>query len=429
MPQNQSNNSDTIVIRRPDGTFVTVAVADQLNQTSAADQPMPKPPVQRTENVQSKTDSKPDIVQTDENPQPEPESNTDTQGGDQMHEKVASTPPQQSQVQPKSNVASTEIQWDHEVAEVIASLQLAVNDPVLVNRLQSIVLSRLRDVRDWLQTKEALTKNVSSGGLGLSEAEAAEVLNKIESRYQVVHSHNEKQNSSIPQQAVEDVYAPSAELTALTESDLPVPARDGYKDLLAKYLDGGAVGDAILNEVQTPTGLNNSASSKPSVEEVAFEQPSPPPLPKPRPTPPKPATQPAPKPPKQPTTPAPAPEPPVPSMQDVKAKKRLMSPVDELQQMRLADFRRLGSSTTERLKSINETLEELGDESFSKRVEGIKAWRSNPLYLAYIKIGDMSLGSGKSVEQVIADLQEQGQETFTLEEFEQLTDFNKALRY
>ncbi len=391
MPHTTAHD-DTILIRKPDGTFVTVGVAD-ASQQAIIETPQTKPQAPAPKDLPVESDlTAPTSTPAVDKPMT------------QQHK-------QQSATHSKSAV----IDWDHEVATVIASLQLTVNDQQLLGRLRSIILSRLRDIRDLLQTKEAITKNVQSGGLGLSEVEAAEVLNSIEHRYKAIHAHQAEASASIPHRDVEDVYAAAAELDALSESDLPTPVGDNYKNLLAGYLNKEAVVTSPPDAVQVPATASAQQQEpaqfdKPPVVQTA--SPTKPPQQK-----------------KRNAQPPPPPEPVTPSMQDVKTKRRLMSPVDELQQMRLSDFRRLGSTTNDRLKKVTEVLEELGDESFSQRVEGIKAWRSSPLYQAYIAVGDSSLGSGKAIVDMIKDMQSQGKDTFTLDEFEQITDFNKSLRY
>lgn len=69
------------------------------------------------------------------------------------------------------------------------------------------------------------------------------------------------------------------------------------------------------------------------------------------------------------------------------------------------------------------------DESFQKKVEGIKAWRQSPLYRKYLAVGNESLEKNVSVEQIINNKLEKSSDELTLEEFNKISDFNKKLRY
>ena len=413
------NQTDKILIRKPDGSFEYVSVpADSADRTEAtvAQPALPtRPPAKHPPAV-----AKPDVSQ------------------------IAPPPPQETPAVKSSSSArpdSQGIDWNKIVTEVITQLPETLKsgadrDEAWLTRLKSAVLSRLRDVRDKLATQEILVKANSAGGLGFAPAEAAQVSKMIDKFYQQVHqapSSSSKSGFSNRQFEVTDMYRPSASLEALIAADVPVARTGGYEDMLSNYLG------------------KKSAGSEPT-EKIA---PAGPPAPKiPAPQPPAPAAPAAPRPttpqptptqmPVEPTRsvpenlavavepikrPAPPAAPARPSIEDVKPRSRLMGPVEELKNMRLPDFRRLANSTDSRLDKIVDIIAGLADESFAKKVEGIKAWRHSPIYKLYIKIGNKSLADASTIDQAISALQAAGEEALTIEEFEKITDFNKQIRY
>ncbi len=118
-----------------------------------------------------------------------------------------------------------------------------------------------------------------------------------------------------------------------------------------------------------------------------------------------------------------------PRLEDVKIKRRLLGPIDELKYLTLDELRRWGGGATERIAKIKQKIDALEDESFAKKIEGIKAWRSSPLYQLYLQIGKDSMEQGKPIRDIIAARQSQGQETLSWEEFTLISDLNQQLRF
>jgi len=116
-------------------------------------------------------------------------------------------------------------------------------------------------------------------------------------------------------------------------------------------------------------------------------------------------------------------------LNDVKKDYKLVGPIDELAILNLETFRRLGHDTDERLKKIASKVNLLAQDSVSKKVAGIKAWRTSPLYKMYVAVGQASLENDLNVKQVIRDFTNKGKEILTLEEFESISDLNKMLRF
>ncbi len=113
-------------------------------------------------------------------------------------------------------------------------------------------------------------------------------------------------------------------------------------------------------------------------------------------------------------------------MHDVKYVPKLTGPIEELKEMSLIDFRRLDSDPDIAIKKIIEKIKYLEDDGYDKRLAGIKAWRKSPLNLRYLGIGQESI-STKQVINVIID--SKGEDDLTFKEFKAIMKLNKSLRF
>ena len=117
-------------------------------------------------------------------------------------------------------------------------------------------------------------------------------------------------------------------------------------------------------------------------------------------------------------------------MDDVKFTPKTLTPVDELATISLKKFRYLGSTAAERAQKIKEKIDLLSEYGYSKRLQGINAWRHSPLNSLYLKIGQLSIDRGQPAEQILAEAAQQGEEdTLTLDEFKAILTLNQQLRF
>lgn len=116
-------------------------------------------------------------------------------------------------------------------------------------------------------------------------------------------------------------------------------------------------------------------------------------------------------------------------IEDVKYVPKVMRPLDEIKYMDLVNFRRLGKdplNTAEKIKSKINLLEE---EGYSKKLEGIKAWRLSPVNKLYLAIGHLSISANKPVDVIIEEKKAKGEDYLTDGEFKAIMDLNKSLRF
>jgi len=118
-----------------------------------------------------------------------------------------------------------------------------------------------------------------------------------------------------------------------------------------------------------------------------------------------------------------------PRLEDVKTISRVMGPIEELKYLNLTNFRRLGKNGAASAAKILEKLKLLEDERYSKKLEGINAWRQSPTNKIYLIIGQASISQNKPIDVIIKERQANGLETLSTEEFEAVLGLNRQLRY
>jgi hypothetical protein len=127
-----------------------------------------------------------------------------------------------------------------------------------------------------------------------------------------------------------------------------------------------------------------------------------------------------------PPTPEPTPKEDVPQKAP---KATLTGAVEELQNLTLENFRRLGNSPSAQTDKLLTKINLLEKDSVTKKAQGIEAWRHSQVYGLYLGLGEESLSQGKDVAAIIGQHQAENKPTLTLEEFSVVSDLNKRLRF
>lgn len=118
-----------------------------------------------------------------------------------------------------------------------------------------------------------------------------------------------------------------------------------------------------------------------------------------------------------------------PSLDDVKFVRKLIGPVEELETMTIIDFRRMSPDPATAAKKIKEKVGLLEKELYAKRAQGIDAWHKSEVARFYRLLGQAAMSESRSIEQIIAERQQAGKPTLTIEEFNAIMELNKELRY
>lgn len=305
--------------------------------------------------------------------------------------------------------------------EIIKKTKINFGSAILVERFKQILKTYLRGIRDKISIKQTLTKPFDAGGLGFDNNSVDQVLLVADGVMKSASPISQGPNVSaagLKDSGVRDIeYDLASELKKKdsfkmnkldTEHELapPPPALSSQPDLSRE-----AEPQTRPAAPQTGPLLTQNIIVKPlpvsdygaSAEQVIIKRPNAIKV----------KAEPAGK----------------PKMEDVKFMPKVFGPVDELQYMDLASFRRLAKDPANIIAKIKEKINLLEEDSFVKRLEGIKAWRSNPINRLYLQIGQASISENKPINAIIEEWQAAGQECLNNQEFEAVTDLNKSLRF
>ena len=262
--------------------------------------------------------------------------------------------------------------------------------PELKSRLRSIIFNFLRDRRTLIDTQDIFKRPVLEAGLGLEAALAdslteflKEIKDKVHEQGGIVVDEQDQGLKAVLQEETKVVLPPvtpkdelSAEMGPVTPVVKPVlpPA-----DLTEKL-------DKEINAINNHAFRNLPRLNRPL--KIGKR-----------------------------------------GVADVKKDYRLVGPVEELAILNLETFRRLGVTTAERVKKITGKINLLAEDSLAKKSQGIKAWRTSPLYKMYLAVGQSSMEYNLGIGQVIKEYSAQGRDIISVEEFEAISDLNKQLRF
>lgn len=308
-----------------------------------------------------------------------------------------------------------------------------------------VLLSFFRQMRNSVETRTALTRAVAEGGLGVSDAAVDHILaiakslkDKIE---EIDGSIVEESKQSALQAVTVGSVAGSPTPSAVKQPASVSAAAPQYS---ASSPQGGvsqasvplqpmaptmAPPTPVTNPMLSPTPTPSAPSSAPARPQETAAQSAPSPeqqhiasdreasaIPRV-------------------TRPAPGGFNQIPIVEDVKrSDTRMRQPnltgrVEELAGMTLALWRILDENPRIRAGKVLGKIQNLERESFTRKSQGVDAWRASGVYQLYLELGAQSLAQGKEVSQIIQDMTSRGETTLTLDEFEAISDLNRMLRF
>ena len=106
-----------------------------------------------------------------------------------------------------------------------------------------------------------------------------------------------------------------------------------------------------------------------------------------------------------------------------------MSPLDEIKYLDLINFRRLDKDPQKAADKIRSKINLLEEESYGKKLAGIRFWRSSPINKLYLEIGHLSISGNKPVDVIIEERKIAMRDYLTAAEFKAIMDLNKSLRF
>lgn len=252
-------------------------------------------------------------------------------------------------------------------------------DEYTAKRLRNVVSTRLRDVRNAVQTRAMLERETHVGGVGLPADVAARVADIIEATYQAKHSAiDEEQRKRI--ESMQDEQRKKIDERKQRESEEHAA---WYKQKVA-----GAKGDVAVEQ------LRAAMQGKPMP--IATE-----------------------------STPAMA----KPSMVDIVPPMRLSGLGDELKTMGIETFRRQAKTPEQAAEKIYQKLETLKRENFERWTDGVAAWRSSPLQQQYLRLVTESFSTAKPVAQLVEEKRKIDPNLPTAEELGAIIALNARIQF
>lgn len=357
---------------------------------------------------------------------------------------------------------------EESVEKTLAGLSNRPTDPYLAARLQHIISSRFRDVRSTFEMQQLLLRDSKVGGMGFDQAQTTQVTEQIEQAYKTFHDpimsdekkkldqqielqkmkvderrkreaeehakwyqdrilarkadETQKQELAEKMRAVMSAYAPGPTTPV---APLPMDLKEQKKEVERFGQLVPAIAAGAVPVMPAPTSVTTAPSSaKPPAPPVQGTQP--------------------------PVVPAAGrvarPEVKV-SMETVKLQSaqqamkprmddvtfaggpKLMGLSQELRQLTLAEFRRLGKDPEAAAQKILQKFDILGQESFEKRTEGIQAWQASPLQELYVRLVSESFAQAKPVVEVAEQKRASGVDTLQPEEVSAIIGLNSKLHY
>jgi len=367
--------------------------------------------------------------------------------------KRESVPMEKNEIKPSSSPMPPK-DYDKSAGDVIAQCGFGLS-PDIAARLKTVIVTRLRNVRNDTQTKLRLMDPIAEGGIGLSSVDAEKVLDAVKtsaviSATSVIPADAGIQTPTIqtleppvPAEAEQsigndksgvvstfagttpsldpglrrdDSVTPPPPPTLSIEEDeqgVPVIKEEGTDSLAS-----GSAAQVTTHGIPDRPATRNVGNDKHDGTSLGMIQKTPPASP--------------------PSAMKGAQRIPVQvrpgstvgkvPMSDVKAPPRLLDAVGELRVMTIKDFRRLSPNPAEAASKVTAKIQLLEKDSYTKKMAGIEAWKENEVSQLYRDIGKESFGAGFKVGDVIEKRKNEGKPYLTQEEFEALLDLNENLR-
>ncbi|KKR07344.1 MAG: hypothetical protein UT32_C0012G0007 [Parcubacteria group bacterium GW2011_GWC2_39_14] len=290
------------------------------------------------------------------------------------------TPKAESETQseiPRNNTLDAQRSADQKAIEatvknIIAQLKISFSDEVIERRFLNILTTYFRGIRTQKEIEYVLALPRISGGMELP-ADKAKLICSL------LGQHHEELGKT--RQAITTKVADDLQISTDMQHRLEPPPPMIYKPIMAVKPPSPPARTMVQPPIVKPTAIPAPAMSKPV-------------------------------------------------MTDVKpAQRQLAGPLEELEYMTLDDFRKLGRNDSEIREEVLERVMLLAEQSFVKKIQGVKAWRKSPVYKMYLMLSLVGIQENKTIVRVIEEKQARHEDCLTLSEFETISELNNKLRF
>lgn len=288
--------------------------------------------------------------------------------------------------------------YDHRriVDEVMQDLTVPIA-PNLQMNARTLIDSYIRGVRDKHHVHELAVRDTVSGGLGLSDADAARIVVLIEDTLEGHHRKLKKVQKAKPKKSITREIDHSAVKKGM-ELSTTVPVDHVFEDMARAKL---ASRKKVVEKVQTKKFRPSIPTDVAKKLEAHYEMPAQ----------------------KSVRTPTK-----VRNMQDMHApivESASMGPVEEMKQFTLVDFRRLSNDPARAVEKFAEKLQGWKEESYLLYMEAREAWFESPLYKEFQDMMISALNEKQSLQEY---MREHGQkDQIHLKEFNAMVELSGQL--
>lgn len=338
---------------------------------------------------------------------------------------------------------------EKKIDEIFDKARINFGGEILAERFRSILRTHLRGIRDKIETKQTLMKAISAGGLGFDEESARNILSiaggGVAGLIEKPITFNRPKKIFVP----EDIIKKEAETIQDKNYNLNKLKNSGVRDIeydfsslkkengVMEKLDTG-------HEIAPPHPVKKENIIDDKLAQIKTEAPTIPAEEKEEKVLKKPLLKFFQK--EKETRSEFTSEKPVQSeikiinyaiessgrqgkikMEDIKYKPKIMGPIDELRHMDLINFRRLGPDPFQSAENVKNKIGLFNE--YSKRQEGIMAWRQSPLNKLYLEMGGASISQRQPIDVIIEERKVAGKDYLTPPEFEAIIKLNKELRF
>lgn len=350
----------------------------------------------------------------------------------------------------KAQPASPPSVLDQAVQQAISQIRDKPVDEYLLRRLQNVVSSRLRDVRSSLELRQILMRDSKVGGVGMTADQANAAVDVVEAAYQASHASimdDEKKKLEVQiqfqQQKIEERKKREAEEHARWYQEKILAKKQAEErqlqaaDQMRKQFAAGMASQAAQQAASpaaplAPVDVKEQhleqkrfgglvqavqVGAQPIAQAAAVEVAARPEVKVSV------ATTPV-KPQMDGVVPPPA------AMTGaVTAGPKLMGLTGELSELSLTEFRRMAKTPDEAVQKILQKVETLGQESFERRVEGVRAFQGSPLQGSYMALVAESFRTGKPVAALADEKRAKGENTLSPQEISAILSLNSKLHF
>jgi hypothetical protein len=313
--------------------------------------------------------------------------------------KIVDAPSQQSlkvnATEPENN--SVVNQFSEKINRIIKKSHIHFTDDAVERRFRMIIESRLRNIRNNIQVKELFLDELENGGMEFDEETAGEMMKLINEEMGEVKAVAPKTETverkmvfkpeNKPVMNSGDVIflkkvAPKPLLPQVTSQE-----KKTEKPIINPVIKSSQIKLEQQAVITQPKPLVNSQAGK--KKEVLLSKPV---------------------------------------MQDISFEPKLTGPLEELQDLTIIDFQRLGQTGEQRVNKVMEKINILEKDSFALKLQGIDAWKRSEVYKQYLEMAQASIEQKKPLNDIVEAFSKQKKQSLTMEDVEAIIGLSDNLR-